>query len=135
MVGESLLFLLGFLNSRLSEYFFSQIGTTTGVGTIRWLKYKIETLPIPKLLPKEQEPIVDIVNAILTKQAQGTDIGVLEHQLNYLFTHCLILQTKRLLLLKKLNLPLEKVFHQLIVDTIEKTSHLLFVHLPAYQYY
>jgi hypothetical protein len=47
MTGNDLQYLLGFLNSSLSEYFFSTTGTTTGIGTIRWKKYKIEQLPVP----------------------------------------------------------------------------------------
>jgi adenine-specific DNA-methyltransferase len=47
LTGEHLQFLLCYLNSRLSEYLFSQIGTTTGVGTIRWKKYTIEQLNVP----------------------------------------------------------------------------------------
>ena len=48
MTGEHLKYLLCFLNSSLSEYYFAKIGTTTGMGTLRWKKYMIETLPVPK---------------------------------------------------------------------------------------
>ena len=48
MTGEHLEYLLCFLNSALSEYLFSKIGTTTGVGTVRWKKYKIESIVVPK---------------------------------------------------------------------------------------
>ena len=47
MVGEKLPYLLCVLNSPLAEWFFSKIGTTTGVGTIRWKKYTIQELLIP----------------------------------------------------------------------------------------
>lgn len=49
MTGDNLEYLIAFLNSKLSEYYFSQIATTTGVGTVRWLKYKIEQLPVPNV--------------------------------------------------------------------------------------
>ena len=49
MTGDNLEYLIAFLNSKLSEYYFSQIATTTGVGTVRWLKYKIDLLPIPTI--------------------------------------------------------------------------------------
>ena len=45
-----------------SEYFFAKIGTTTGMGTLRWKKYLIETLPVPKIESSainEFETIVD----------------------------------------------------------------------------
>lgn len=48
MTGSHLKYLLCFLNSTLSEYYFAKIGTTTGMGTLRWKKYLIETLPVPK---------------------------------------------------------------------------------------
>ena len=41
MTGEHLQYLLLFLNSRLSKYFFSKLGTTTGAGTVRWKKFKL----------------------------------------------------------------------------------------------
>ncbi len=49
MTGNDLDYIISFLNSTTSEYFFSKIATTTGVGTVRWLKYKIELLPIPNI--------------------------------------------------------------------------------------
>jgi hypothetical protein len=62
MTGCDLQYLLGFLNSNLSEYFFSTTGTTTGMGTVRWKKYKIEQLPVPTandMLYKELTNAVD----------------------------------------------------------------------------
>ena len=46
--GERLTLLLAFLNCSVSEYMFSTIGTTTGVGTVRWKKFKIEQLYVPR---------------------------------------------------------------------------------------
>ena len=68
MTGENLSYLITFLNSKLSEYYFSQIATTTGVGTVRWLTYKIELLPIPpvncinKTIVDKLEGLCDIKN-------------------------------------------------------------------------
>ena len=47
MTGDNLDYLVCFLNSTLAEYLFSKIGTTTGVGTVRWKKYKLEQLYVP----------------------------------------------------------------------------------------
>ena len=49
LTGEHLEYLLCYLNSPLSEYLFSKIGTTTGVGTVRWKKFKLEQLFVPKI--------------------------------------------------------------------------------------
>ena len=48
LTGEHLEYLLCYLNSPLSEYLFSKIGTTTGVGTVRWKKFKLEQLYVPR---------------------------------------------------------------------------------------
>ena len=48
--GKDLYLLLAFLNCPVSEYMFSKIGTTTGVGTVRWKKFKIEQLFVPSKL-------------------------------------------------------------------------------------
>ena len=55
MRGENIEFLFAALNSLLSEWFFSKIGTTTGVGTVRWKKYTIEQLIVIKPSKKELE--------------------------------------------------------------------------------
>ncbi|BAV07385.1 Type II restriction/modification system, DNA methylase subunit YeeA [Filimonas lacunae] len=46
MTGDNLKYLLSILNSRLASWYFNQITTTSGMGTNRWKKYKIEQLPI-----------------------------------------------------------------------------------------
>ena len=44
MTGEHILHLPGLLNSKLITWYFRHcIGTTSGVGTNRWLKYIIKT--------------------------------------------------------------------------------------------
>ena len=47
MTGEHILHVLGLLNSKLITWYFHHcIGTTSGVGTNRWLKYTIEQIPM-----------------------------------------------------------------------------------------
>jgi hypothetical protein len=71
LTGESLLYLLGFLNSRFCEYLFTQIGTTTGVGTVRWKKYTIEQLRVPRISIVKQEKYNQIVNKIIEKNSKN----------------------------------------------------------------
>ena len=72
MTGNNLDFLLAFLNCKLSEYLFSKIGTTTGVGTVRWKKFKIEQLPVPQTLPEEiVNSITSLAKIALGQQAKG----------------------------------------------------------------
>ena len=49
MVGNHLPYLFCVLNSPLSEWYFSKVGTTTGVGTVRWKKYTIQQLLLPAI--------------------------------------------------------------------------------------
>ncbi|MCO5253939.1 MAG: class I SAM-dependent DNA methyltransferase [Bacteroidetes bacterium] len=86
MTGEKLKFLLAILNSKVSEWYFNLIGTTTGMGTNRWKKYKIELLPI-KITSSEQEKEIEIlVNQILAikKQNPSTDTTDLENKIDQL---------------------------------------------------
>ncbi|MGY6743541.1 MAG: type IIG restriction enzyme/methyltransferase [Cecembia sp.] len=86
MTGEKLKFLLAILNSKVSEWYFNLIGTTTGMGTNRWKKYKIELLPI-KVPTKGQElQIENLVDQILEAKRVSTnaDTSNLEYQIDQL---------------------------------------------------
>ncbi|MDQ1854905.1 TaqI-like C-terminal specificity domain-containing protein [Chryseobacterium sp. WLY505] len=84
MVGESLLYLISFLNSKISEYFFSKIGTTTGVGTVRWKKFTIEQLFVPKICPSLQKQFEDITIQIINNTKNNKDSSSLFKQINSL---------------------------------------------------
>jgi hypothetical protein len=56
MTGEKLKYLLTVLNSKIALWYFNQITTTSGMGTSRWKKYKIEQLPIPYLDINREKP-------------------------------------------------------------------------------
>jgi hypothetical protein len=72
LTGEETEYLFTILNSRISEWFFSNIGTTTGVGTIRWKKFTIEQLlvvsPSKNILAQINELIVYLKNNQITKK-------------------------------------------------------------------
>ena len=55
MVGEKLSYILGLLNSKLIEWYFAFLGTKSGMGTVRWLKYTIERLPL--VVPDQEQEI------------------------------------------------------------------------------
>lgn len=46
MITPKPMYLLGILNSKLALWYFQQITTSSGMGTSRWKKYKIEQMPI-----------------------------------------------------------------------------------------
>jgi type II restriction/modification system DNA methylase subunit YeeA len=86
MTGKNLKYLLAILNSNVSDWYFIQIGTTTGMGTNRWKKYKIELLPIKKVTKTEQKQIEKLVDKIITakKKDPQTDTTKLESQIDQL---------------------------------------------------
>ncbi len=86
MTGEKLKFLLAILNSRLSEWYFNLIGTTTGMGTNRWKKYKIEILPIKEPSADEAQKVEALVDRIIhtTKQDPSADTTALEQEIDRL---------------------------------------------------
>lgn len=61
MTGKHLLHILGLLNSKLITWYFRHcIGTTSGVGTNRWLKYTIEQIPLAPLNIELEKLVSDI---------------------------------------------------------------------------
>lgn len=86
MTGEKLKFLLAILNSKVSEWYFNLIGTTTGMGTNRWKKYKIELLPIKVPSESQEQTIEILVNEIISikKQNASADTTELENEIDQL---------------------------------------------------
>ncbi len=64
MTGVHLQYLLCILNSSLSEYLFSKIGTTTGVGTVRWKKYKLESIIVPSWSIEREKMVLPLFDEI-----------------------------------------------------------------------
>ena len=81
MIGKDLPYLLCMLNSPLAEWFFSKVGTTTGVGTVRWKKYTILELLIPQpsknTLNTTERLVDDYINSRINKE-------ILQNQANSL---------------------------------------------------
>lgn len=82
MTGDHLPYLLGILNSKFSDYAFSHIGTTTGMGTTRWKKYTIQQLPVP--VPDEdfEAKFSEKVLALVKAHEEGSDTVMLESEVN-----------------------------------------------------
>jgi hypothetical protein len=69
LIGEKLSYLLAILNSKLGEWLFNQIGTTTGMGTNRWKKYKLETLLVKIPSQQEESKINQLIEEISNNDA------------------------------------------------------------------
>lgn len=85
MTGESLKYLLAVLNSKVAQWYFEQIGTTSGMGTNRWLKYKIEQLPVPVPTEETEAQLTVLVDKVLAlKKAANADTLAYEAQIDAL---------------------------------------------------
>lgn len=65
MIGESLKYLLAFLNSKLCLFYFSLICNSSGMDTIQWKKFALEKLPIIRIDDEKQQPFIEIVDKII----------------------------------------------------------------------
>lgn len=81
MNGEKIEFLFAALNSSLSEWFFSKIGTTTGVGTVRWKKYTIEQLLVAKPNEKILQDYLVVFNEFKSKNITISDFSAYSNKL------------------------------------------------------
>jgi len=84
MTGKDLYYLLAILNSKLSEYAFSHIGTTTGMGTTRWKKYKIELLQVAKPDKTLKEAITNKAIELIEKRKKGEEVSSIESEIDNL---------------------------------------------------
>lgn len=75
MVGSDLPYLLCVLNSPLSEWFFSKVGTTTGVGTVRWKKFTIQELLIPHIDTDSHKIIESLVDRFVKKDITAKQLS------------------------------------------------------------
>jgi len=64
MTGKNIKYVLAVLNSKLGQWYFEQISTSSGMGTNRWKKYKIETFPL-KENSRHDQAIINLVNDII----------------------------------------------------------------------
>ena len=79
LTGAHLHHILGLLNSKLVHWYFTTcLGTSSGVGTNRWLKYTIEQLP---LVPYSDDALSQLVVERLSPE---TDINKCEEQIDTL---------------------------------------------------
>ena len=80
----NLLYLLGYLNSKIATYLFSQIGSTSGVGTTRWQAFTMERLFVPHVTSEKQAQLASLVEQVLTakKADPSTDTSSIERAID-----------------------------------------------------
>ena len=86
MTGGNLKYLCALLNAKLTCWFVRQVAPTSGMGTLRWKKIYIETIPIPRIDAAQQRPFIQLVDGILSAKEVDplADISVQEAEINRL---------------------------------------------------
>jgi len=75
LTGNRLEYLVCFLNSHLSEYLFSKIATTTGVGTAQWSKFTIEQLRIPLVTEEQNTDFTFLLSELKANKITEDDVN------------------------------------------------------------
>ena len=78
MTGECVKYLCAVLNGELARWFLQQVAPTSGMGTLRWKKVYVETIPVPKISAVKQQPLIQLVDCILDAKATDPDADVCE---------------------------------------------------------
>ena len=86
LTGSWVKYLSAMLNSKLIHWFLLQIAPTSGMGTLRWKKAYVETIPIPKTSVNDQHPITKLVDRILKAKDDNpfANISMMEAELDRL---------------------------------------------------
>jgi hypothetical protein len=74
-------YLLGFLNSRLADFYIKQLGVTRNGGYFEYKPMFVEQLPIPKVSNEIEQRFSAIVGDLLSGTGNTTE---LEHKINYM---------------------------------------------------
>lgn len=65
LTGNNIKFILTILNSKLCQWYFETFTTTSGMGTNRWKKYKMEKIPIANPKEEVKKPFETIVEYLI----------------------------------------------------------------------
>ena len=84
MTGKHLKYLCIILNTNIISWFLQRIAPTSGMGTLRWKKIYVETIPIPKLDMLGESSFIDLMERILKAKAvnPNADISAIETEIN-----------------------------------------------------
>ena len=76
MVGQHIKYLLAVINSSLIHWYFQHtLGSTSGAGTNRWLKYTVECIPVPLIQDDtEWETLVDDIQEYKRDSKETSDL-------------------------------------------------------------
>ncbi len=76
MTGDCIKYICALLNAKLICWFLQKTAPTSGMGTLRWKKAYVETIPIPKLSARERQPFIELMKNILMAKASDPNADV-----------------------------------------------------------
>jgi adenine-specific DNA-methyltransferase len=82
MTGDNLKYILSIFNSTLAQWYFEQIATSSGMGTNRWKKYKIEQFPIKVVSESRMESFESKVDIILNSKKENISSESVEREID-----------------------------------------------------
>ena len=84
MTGKNLKYLCALLNARLIRWFIRHTAPTSGMGTLRWKKVYVETVPIPQITRQKQGPIVELIDRVVAAKTGDAkvDVSTLEEDID-----------------------------------------------------
>ena len=85
MTGEKLKYLVAFFNSKICEWYFDKITTSSGVGTNRWKKIYLQNLSVPIPSTEDEKAFGDLIDKILRTKSQNLPSEKLEREIDELF--------------------------------------------------
>lgn len=80
MTGTALKFLCAVLNSALVSWFLGHTAPTSGMGTLRWKKVYVTTIPVPYISEGEQRPFVALLDRIIDKKTMDAESDTTEYE-------------------------------------------------------
>ncbi len=78
MTGTALKYLCAVLNSLLVSWFLRNAAPTSGMGTLRWKKVYVETIPVPQIGEDRKRLFVSLVDNIIEAQARDPNADTKE---------------------------------------------------------
>ncbi len=86
ITGIAIKYLIAILNSRLSDYYIRSLGVIRSGGFFEYKPMFVEQLPVPKISESEQQPLIDLVENILSMREanQEADVSAIETEIDQL---------------------------------------------------
>ena len=86
MTGPAVKYLCAVLNSTIATWFMRNTALNSGMGVVRWKKFTVERIPIPRISASEQQPFIKLLDHILQAKATNpaADTSALEAEIDRL---------------------------------------------------